>query len=193
MSKLKLPMYEDIEEMSSSEISKELRRLRPIATKRVERIKEAGKEAYLRDLGAIYKDFNNKKSELVNIVQLLRKPFSKLSNIKAFEKKMLATLKKHGFKIKDDDITDFNDFMGEVKAMYKGRRIPDSARVAEAFIQARRIKMSRKALLKNLNYWREHLEDLKKLKISKSKTTYSANQVINRINRMKARNKKDDL
>lgn len=187
--KINLPTYEEIESMTPKQLSASLKKLKPLATSRVKRIKEAGKESYLRDLGVIYKDFKTRKSELTNIVQLLRKPFSKLSYIKHFENKMLKKLHEKGYDIKDDEITEFNEFMGEIKAMYKGRRIPDSTRVAEAFIQAKRLKMSKKALKKNLRYWREHLEDLRKLKTSNSKSTYSAKQIRDRIERMKAKSK----
>lgn len=185
MAKLKLPTYEKIESMTSKEISAELKRLRPLATSRIKRIKDAGKEGYLRNLGATFREGQSKKSLLANVVQLLRKPFSKLSNINKFEKDMLKTLHSKGYKVKSEDITLFNEFMGEVRAMYKGRRIPDSTRVAEAFIQAQRLKMSKRALMTNLDYWREHLEDLQSLKSSDAKTKYSANYIKSRINKIK--------
>lgn len=185
MARLNLPTIEEVYNMTSKEISKALRRLKPIAVSRIKRIKNAGKDKYLRDLGATFRSGQSKKSELLNISQLLRKPFSKLSNIKKFEKDMLDKLHERGYDIEPEDITSFNDFMGEVKAMYKGRRIPDSTRVAEAFIQAQRLKMSKRALISNLDYWREHLEELQELASSRSKTKYSADYIKNRILRYK--------
>ena len=184
MSKLKLPTIEQVGSMTSKEISKELKRLKPIASMRIKSIMNAGKSGYLKNTGALFKDYNNKTSELLNIAQFLRKPFSKLSNIKKFEKDMLKTLHEKGYEVDPKDITAFNDFMAEVRAMYKGRRIPDSTRVAEAFIQAQRLKMSRRALMTNLDYWREHLEELQSLSSSRSQTKYSAEYIKSRISKL---------
>lgn len=184
MARLKLPMYKDILNMTAKEVSRELKRLRPIASKRIKALMEAGKSRYLRDIGKINK-VNTLRDELSEITNFLRKPFSQVRNINKFEQDMYKSLREHGYNIKPEDVGEFNAFMGEVKAMHKGRRIPDSTRVAEAFIQAKRLKMSNKALMSNLDYWREHLEELKELKSSRSKTTYSANYIKSRIDKLK--------
>lgn len=193
MARLKLPMYEEILAMGKRELSKHLKRLRPVAMKRIKALMKADKLNYLKDIGKL-NNFNNATEELTDLVAFLRKPFSQVKNINKFENKMYNTLQDHGYNINRKDIPEFNAFMAEVKAMHKGRRIPDSTRVAEAFIQAKRLKMSNKALMDNLKYWREHIEDLQKLKTSEALTNYSAKYIKNRIKsykkREKAKNKK---
>lgn len=182
--RLKLPRYEDILNMSKKELTRQLNRLRPTVARRINRLKEAGKLSYLRNIGKLNKT-STPREELAEITSFLRKPFSEVSNIKKFERDMLKQLHDHGYDIDPDDITEFNDFMAEVKAMHKGRRIPDSTRVVEAFIQAKRLKMSRKALITNLDYWREHLEEMQELSSSRSKTNYSAKYIEERIRKLK--------
>ena len=180
MAKLKLPSYQDILNMTSSQVSKQLARLRPIASKRINKLMSAGKARYLKDIGKLNK-VNNNMEELNELVRFLRKPFSQVSNINKFERDMYKTLRDHGYEIELEDVAEFNQFMAEIRAMYKGRRIPDSTRVAEAFIQAKRLKMSNKALKQNLDYWREHLDEMQQLADSKSKTKYSAKYIKQRI------------
>lgn len=202
MAKLKLPMYEEINAMSPKDVKKELKRLKPIALKRIKNIINAGKTSYIDGISnkLISDDISDDYIELQQISMFLRKPFSKLSNIKKFEKDMVKSLKEKGYDfINDKNIGLFNEFMGEVKAMYGGRRIPASIQVANLFAeitdptdkelnamaQGVRLRMSKKALLENLGYWVEHMDELRKLKSSKAKTKYSANYIKSRINKIK--------
>ena len=185
MPKIKLPSFSEIEEMSTKAIKSWLNKLKPIATKRAEAIVKAGKESYIKDLGIKMSNYQDARSELSNISQFLRKPFSKVSNIKKFENMMYKSLNERGYDIDKKYITGFNEYMAEVKAKYKGRRIPDSTRVAEVAVQAQRLRMSKRAFEKNMNYWIDHLEELKQLSTSEAKGKYSANYIMNRINKLK--------
>lgn len=185
MSKLKLPMLEEIENMTNAQVKKALNKLLPTYKKRIETLKKHGKLSYLKNDGAILGNFSNDKEALANIAHVLRKPFSQITKVKKFEDDMLKTLHDHGYDIKKDQIVDFNDFMGELKAMNNGRRIPDSARVVEVYIQSQRLKMTRSSVMKNLDYWREHLEEMQELSSSKAKKgSYGSKYIINRIDRM---------
>lgn len=173
-------MYEEINQLSNKQLAKELKRLRPIAEKRIKALMSAGKTSYIKDIGKLSK-VKTDLEEVQELSRFLHKPFSKVSMINKFEKDMLKKLRDNGYDIKDKDISLFNDFMGELKAKNKGRRIPDSTRVVNVFIQAQRLKMSRKALNDNLEYWKEHLKEMEALKGSRAKTKYSANYIVKRL------------
>lgn len=186
MAKLSLPSTQDILSMSDKAVSKTLSRLKPIARSRIANIIKKGKQSYLKDLSNTLKPLKDNRSELTNIVAFLRKPFSKVSMIQKFERDMIKQMNSNGYYgINENNIGEFNSFMAEVRAMYKGRRIPDSTRVVQVFMESQRLKMSNKAVLSNLKYWKNHLEDLSKLKSSSAKTKYSANYIKNRIAKLK--------
>lgn len=184
--KITIPSQQEISSMSDKQISKALARFKPLATSRISNIIKRGKQSYLKDISNTLKPLSDNRSELSNIIAFLRKPFSKVSTIQKFERDMVKIMNANGYYgINENNISEFNSFMAEVRAMHKGRRIPDSTRVVQVFMESQRLKMSNKAMLSNLKYWKNHLDDLAKLKSSSAKTKYSANYIKNRIAKYK--------
>lgn len=61
------------------------------------------------------------------------------------------------------NIWDLYDFLDEYQEMNKNQIMPSSDEVVDIFVEARRLNMDMKSLAKNMDYWKNHYEDMQKL------------------------------
>lgn len=60
-----------------------------------------------------------------------------------------------------EDVNRFSKFMGEVRERYKEMKYKPSDDAIDLFEQAMRLNMDENMLLKNFDYWADHIEDLR--------------------------------
>lgn len=61
------------------------------------------------------------------------------------------------------DFNKFGNFMGEMQTRLKSMFGPASDFIVDLFNQAERLDLNPEALMKNFEYWRDHLDDLKEM------------------------------
>lgn len=63
----------------------------------------------------------------------------------------------------EDDYKSFGDFMGEMQTRLKSMWKPASDFVVDLYKQSKRLNLDPMQLMKNYEYWRDHLEDLENM------------------------------
>lgn len=61
------------------------------------------------------------------------------------------------------NIWDLYDFLDEYAQMNKEQVMPKSEEVIDIYVEARRLNMDLKSLAKNMNYWKEHYQEMQNL------------------------------
>lgn len=61
------------------------------------------------------------------------------------------------------NIWDLYDFLDEYAEMNKEQIMPKSDEVVDIFVEARRLNMDFKSLAKNMNYWKDHFQEMQEL------------------------------
>lgn len=61
------------------------------------------------------------------------------------------------------NIWDLYDFLDEYSEMNKEQIMPKSEEVVDIFVEARRLNMDLKSLAKNMNYWKDHFQEMQEL------------------------------
>lgn len=179
-----------IEDMSPKEIRKTYSELRKIATLRQKRLKAAFPRSALTGTGKWWKFPATKKMRstqkvaeaLAEVSFFLTNP---LTTVKA-QKKMIEDLGKNFssmFKIKlpKEEIPTFFNFIDELRARYEAKMV-DSKRVAQVYQEMQRMNISRDNIIKNLGYYLENLEEIKKLKATKRQRPFTAKEIRDRYN-----------
>lgn len=92
----------------------------------------------------------------------------KVSTLSGYEKVMDSRAKAVGEKLGLDfksqaDFSRFGEFMGEMQTRLKSMWKPASDFVVDLYKQAQRLNLNPMQLMKNYEYWRDHLEDLENL------------------------------
>lgn len=115
--------------------------------KRTEKIEKAMREALGENLGYIR---------------------GEVSTLSGYERVIDARAKAVGAKLGIDfksnaDFNRFGEFMGEMQTRLKSMWKPASDFVVDLYKQAQRLNLNPMQLMKNYEYWRDHLEDLENL------------------------------
>lgn len=92
----------------------------------------------------------------------------KVSTLSGYEEVMDSRAKAVGDKLGIDfksqaDFNRFGEFMGEMQTRLKSMWKPASDFVVDLYKQAQRLNLNPMQLMKNYEYWRDHLEDLENL------------------------------
>lgn len=176
--KAKLDAGGDLEK----EVRKEYTRLRDISQKRLKRLKAAGYEqmdVYQKNYKHYpkLKDIKSKSELAQRLSDLSRFVGSTQSTVKGLkdrEKKVLAQLKKHGYKyVNESNLSDFGDFMEYYRdAMYDLEY--DSGDAAELFTVVEKNKLDPEKVKEYFDFWLENLEEAKKIRKAKKRTGKTA-------------------
>ena len=92
----------------------------------------------------------------------------KNSTLKGYEEVISKRAQEMGSKLGIDfksekDFNKFGDFMGEMQTRLKSMWKPASDFVVDLYKQSQRLNLDPMQLMKNYEYWRDHLEDLEKV------------------------------
>lgn len=92
----------------------------------------------------------------------------KVSTLSGYEEVMDSRAKAVGEKLGIDfksqaDFNRFGEFMGEMQTRLKSMWKPASDFVVDLYKQAQRLNLNPMQLMKNYEYWRDHLEDLENI------------------------------
>lgn len=155
---------QQIDLMRPGDIRKEYARLKKMANQRIIRLKKAGfgetemgSKKFIAAKGASLECI---AQELADISVFLSDPRSTVKGMKAFDRKIRNTFKKHGYKFKNiESFSGLIDAVGELANRVKEFAY-DSYRVAMLQEQAERHNISQKSLKKNFEYFYNNLETL---------------------------------
>lgn len=178
----------DIEQMTRKEIRKTYSELRKVATLRQKRLKAAFPRSALTGTGKWWKFPATKSMKstqkvaeaLAEVSRFLTNP---LTTVKA-QKSMIEELGTNFagmFKIQlpKSEIPVFFDFIDELRARYEAKMV-DSKRVAQVYQQMQRMNISEENIKKNLGFFLENLEKIKKLKPSNRQRPFTAKELRDR-------------
>ena len=92
----------------------------------------------------------------------------KVSTLTGYEETISARAKAVGAKIgiefkSNEEFNRFGEFMGEMQTRLKSMWKPASDFVVDLYKQSQRLNLNPMQLMKNYEYWRDHLEDLENL------------------------------
>ena len=179
-----------IEEMSPKEIRKTYAELRKVATLRQKRLKSAFPRSALTGTGKWWKFPTTKSMKstqkvaeaLAEVSRFLTNP---LTTVKA-QKSMIEELGTNfagmfGIQLPKSEIPVFFDFIDELRARYDAKMV-DSKRVAQVYQQMQRVNISEENIKKNLGFYLENLEKIKKLKPTKRQRPFTAKELRDRYN-----------
>lgn len=107
---------------------------------------------------------------------------SDTTTVKKFERQLDKSIRSFNKLLKTDafnreNVWDLFDFLDDYRTMYQVQEIPDSDRVLNAFEEAVINKgMSAESLLENIDTWKKHYEDLRKIDKIKSDRPISSEE-----------------
>lgn len=180
----------DIEQMTRKEIRKTYSELRKIAKLRQKRLKAAFPRSALTGTGKWWKFPTTKSMKstqkvaeaLAEVSRFLTNPLTTVKEQKSMIKELGGNFAgMFGINLSKDEIPVFFNFLDELRARYDSKMV-DSKRVAQVYQQMQRVNISADNIMKNLGFYLENLEKIKKLKPSKRKRPFTAKELRDRYN-----------
>ena len=65
--------------------------------------------------------------------------------------------------ITSKNVWDLYDFLDEYREYWKNQEIPASDEVVDIFVESRRLHMAQSSLIRNMNFWRQHRDEMEEL------------------------------
>lgn len=158
----------NLAQLPAAELKQEYNRLRGLVQSRMEALSRSeftDTQGYLK-----YKDRFSKPAgqlthteliyELSELATAATSAATSVRGLQRQRKETYETLKEHGYNIQKKDVKAFGEFMQAATDFY-GSKVYDSPRVAELFAVARKKGLDPAELTDDLNYWQQHVDDLK--------------------------------
>ena len=122
-------------------------------------------------------DMNKFSSELSETATFLNRDNTTISGFRKQLKSSIDSFNRlfEDNPINEENIFDLYDFLEDYRQKYKVQDIPDSDEVIDVWVEAQRLNISSKSLLKDIDYWSEHYEDMQDLEPVKSQNPVSSN------------------
>ena len=154
--------------LSEKEIKDEYRRLRNIANKRIDRLREAGYEqtqTYLRNVGSYKAPSNYSMAELqyklYQVSKFVAAKSSTVSGMRLIEKEAIKTLHKKDL-VRIKNLQEFGDFMSWARTKYKSSEF-DSERAAEVYNESKRRRIDIEEIKKDYELYRDNYHQFTEL------------------------------
>lgn len=186
----KKTVLKDRSSWSADELVKEADRLSKEVNKRLERLekyfprsrvvqereKSLPGESFVSKGGRI--DRNAISSQIVEDYRFLNSPTSTLTG---FRKQLSQSIRHfnetvEGRPFTKKNIWDYYDFLEDLRERYKNQVLPSSDEVVDIYTEAVRLNIDRKDLVKNMDFWAEHYDDMTKLKVIRSDKPVSSSK-----------------
>lgn len=107
--------------------------------------------AFASELSNIYKFLNKKTTTVTGFRRQVER------SIKSFNKMFDSDI------INEDNIQDLYDFLEDYRNKYNVQKIPDSDRLLDTYAEAVRLNIDPQSLLKDIDYWKSHYNEMKSL------------------------------
>ena len=164
---------------TQKEFAKEFDRLARYTNARIDRLKAKYPRAEMLknvDRSPMWKDIVDERG----IPNMTKAAYSMSSNYR-FLNKDVSTIKGYEHQLKTSiksfnklfpegenpinmgNIFDLYDFLDDYRQKYNVQKIPDSDEVIDIYVEAERLGMDSKALLKDIDYWKEHYDEMTEL------------------------------
>ena len=178
---------------TEKEMRKQYTYFRDVAMKRLKRLGEsefADSQAYLKNIKQFKKLSQiETESELVTrlytIQKFLRSKGSTISGQKAIRKKAVEAAQEKGLDfINESNIADFGQYMGYLRAKYKGKQF-DSERAVRLFVAATKKGIDPIEVAEDFEYWKNNISYLEKMPKIKNDKPHSAEDYRNGIEQRK--------
>lgn len=183
--------------LSLDEMQKEYARLRNIANARLNRFdsprnaKLKQTQQYKQNVGryripATQLTERQLAKKLTDVADFLQKKGSSVSGARSIITKEIDALHLQGYDfINKSNYWEFVDFMDEIQTRYRNKKIPDSDRIVELWGNAQKLKVSNKQLLKDIDKWKKHRNQIEKLVSDVEDGKYSTRKVKEMIKQFK--------
>jgi len=155
----------DIKSMGDSAVREAYASLRAVANKRIERRTAAGvptrhdKFKPTRSMST-----EEVRTELAEVSRWIRDPRHTLKGERRWIGDVIDNMHKKGLNfINHDNIYDFLDFMDDMRAEYGSKVFSSSGDEADVYQNAERIGIPRATIVKEFDYFRDHLEELDRM------------------------------
>lgn len=102
-------------------------------------------------LSETYKFLNKKTTTVTGFRRQVER------SIKSFNKMFDSDI------INEDNIQDLYDFLEDYRNKYNVQKIPDSDRLLDTYAEAVRLNIDPQSLLKDIDYWKSHYNEMKNL------------------------------
>lgn len=102
-------------------------------------------------LSETYKFLNKKTTTVTGYRRQVKR------SIKSFNKMFDSDI------INEDNIQDLYDFLEDYRNKYNVQKIPDSDRLLDTYAEAVRLNIDPQGLLKDIDYWKSHYNEMKNL------------------------------
>ena len=107
----------------------------------------------------------------------------KVSTIRGYEHQLKKSIRsfnklfpKDENPINENNIFDLFDFLEDYRQKYNMQKIPDSEEVIDVFAEAERLYMDSKSLLKDIEFWKEHYDEMTELEPIESENPVNSSE-----------------
>lgn len=176
--------------MSQEEMRDEYSRLARLKNARITRLKTAFPEAEVLqevDRAPKWKDLLDKNGnpnmtklsyEMSDAYRFLNKRTTTVTGYRGQVAKSIKSFNKlfPDNPINEDNIHELYGFLKDYRQKYNVQKIPDSEEVIDVFAEAERLGMDSKTLLKDIEYWKEHYDEMTELEPIESENPVSSSE-----------------